>query len=166
MAMVRVRVNATVHGWRRGEVVTVERTPRIAGMIKNQYLSVIDDVVDDFAPDDPEVSADSPVTAGNDPNWSDDQPPITFTYRGSENEGGATDFGTPLPAGGGAAATGSVGTLGVTTKAVPPRTGKGSGAAPWRAFLESEGIDHSAVGAEDRAALIALWDAEQERRRG
>ena len=175
MAMVRVRVNATVHGWHRGEVVTVERTPRIAGMIKNQYLSVIDDVVDDFAPDDPEVSADSPVTAGNDPNWTDDQPPVRVTYRGSENEGGATDFGLTLPAEaadpGGVlrayererAAAGSVGTLGVTTQAVPPRAGKGSGVETWREFVQSQNLTAAADASRDD--LIALWDAEQKRRR-
>lgn len=186
MAMVRVRVNAAVHDWRRGEIVTIERTPRIAGMIKNGYLSVIDEVVPDFAPDDPEVSGDSPVTPRTAPNWSNDQPPVRVTYRRSENDAGTTEFGDPLPAGGGGggaadpdlsagkfivpdtietptAAAGSVGTLGVETQPVPPRTGKGSGVEAWREFVQSQNLTAPADASRDD--LIAVWDAEQARRR-
>lgn len=54
--------------------------------------------------------------------------------------------------------------LSATVAVVPPRTGKGSGAEVWRAFLKDQGLDEDTVTSMDRDALIAAWDAERERR--
>lgn len=181
MPMVRAKVNAAINGWSRGEVITVERTRMVAGLIEREYLTVLEDNVPDFPADSPEgIEAARIAQVGPGDVYS--KPPVRVTYRRSENEAGATDFGDPLPAGGAELPhtirvpaefldqikpAGTVGAgmdleLSADTAAVPPRTGKGSGAKEWRAFLEGQGVNTAEL--TDRAALIAAWDAEAERR--
>ena len=185
MPMVRAKVNAAINGWSRGEVITVERTRMVSGLIERQYLTVLEDNLPDFPADSPEgIEAARIAQVGPGDVYA--KPPVRVTYRRSENEGGATSFGEHLPAGGGAA-VGAGGApadpavlpaviaippelmnaikpvggsaraeLSVSSAAVPPRTGKGSGADAWRTFLEGQGIDTAEY--PDRAALIAAWE--------
>lgn len=181
MAMARLRVNSPVLGWSIGDVVTVERSRLVDGLIANERVTLLEDNIPDY-PAETSVTEDAQVGTGD----LSAKPPVRVTYRRPENEGGATSFGEHSPAGGGAAADSGgapedaavlpaviaippelmnaikpVGgsaraELSVSSAAVPPRTGKGSGADAWRTFLEGQGIDTAEY--PDRAALIAAWE--------
>lgn len=60
--MVRFRPNVPVMQWAAGEVVTVERSRQIDGLIANGYVTVLDEQVPDFPAD--EVADLSPDVAG------------------------------------------------------------------------------------------------------
>lgn len=142
--MVRLRVNSAVCGWAPGEVVTVERGRLVDGLIANQYVTVLEeDVPDDPAPApgparDPVEGPSFPDTITVSPNLLHAIKPVGSAARG---------------------------TLSVATAVVPPRTGKGSTAEAWVAFLEGQNVELPATPTGlSKAALIKLWDAEAARR--
>lgn len=138
--MVRVRVNAAWSDWKPGDVVEVERTRLVDGMIRNEYLTVLDDdVPDEYTPQEflgslPDVF----VHNLDDVALAYDKPQEPWTVEVGE--------------------TGSAGKgeLTVAAVAVPPKTGKGSGVDAWREFLGSQNIPFE--GDASKADLIALWD--------
>ena len=136
--MVRVRVNAAWSDWKPGDVVEVERTRLVDGMIRNEYLTALDDDVPDWSIDIGEPVPDVFVHNLDDVALAYDKPQKPWTVEVGE--------------------TGSAGKgeLTVAAVAVPPKTGKGSGVDAWREFLGSQNVPFE--GDASKADLIALWD--------
>lgn len=112
MAMVRLKVNAAVLDWAAGDEVTVERTRMVDGLIRNEYVTVLQENV----PDEPAPAAGSVF-----PDTID--VPADFVHA-------ATGAGSAVRA-----------ELSAEVDVVPPRSGPGSGVQVWREFLARQGID-------------------------
>lgn len=113
----------------------------VAGLITNQYLTVLDEHVPDFPASGARPLPDFPASILVPPEMMNAIKPVGNAVRAS---------------------------LSVATAVVPPRTGKGSSADVWRTFLRGQGVELTdRIGGLDNATkgeLIDVWDAESARR--
>lgn len=171
MAMVRVKVNSPVMGWTPGEIVEIERSRMVEGLITNEHITVLDEDVPDYRPDD--GAAPTEYTHGLEraaasklgEAWALSLPPAsslplslppTLSLPPADAPPTVEDFARAAenaPPVSGAAVSAQ---LGVGVVVVPPRTGTGSGVAAWRAFLDSQTLEYPADYTRDQ--LIEVWD--------